>query len=198
MEVKQRWDACIDCGVEKKTRKQRGSARCRPCGIRLAYRDPELRARVAEHSRKMWEDPERREKVSTAMKAALENPELRERRSRAQSIAKSKPESRAKQSLAMGGDGDLERIDRAKRRRQEYSSRSIGRWAESVRKRDGHRCRRCGTNREMLHAHHIKPRAMYPELTLDLENGVTLCKSCHVDEHRRMREGTSELPLPPT
>lgn len=234
---KQRWDACVDCGVEKTTRKQRGTARCRPCGIRFAYQDPELRARVAEHSRKIWEDPAHREKVSTAMKERLEDPEMREwwkrvqdevwndvelrarhsralksaferpevreklstalkeamsrpevrkKMSAAAKEAQSRPEVRIRRSLALGGDGDLERIDRKRRRLEEYRSSAVGQWSMAVRERDGHRCQRCGANGN-LHAHHVKPRAMFPELALELDNGLTLCKECHIEEHRRLR-----------
>lgn len=31
--------------------------------------------------------------------------------------------------------------------------------------------------------HHIKPRSLYPELELDLDNLISLCDSCHNEEH---------------
>lgn len=183
---KQRWDACVDCGVEKKTRKQRLTARCRPCGIRFAYQDSELRSRVAEHTRKVWEDPEHRERVSTIMKTNLEDPAMRERWRQAQNSWK-KPELRIERSLRQGGDGDLERIERSRRGLKEYRSSVEGRWSQAVRDRDQHICQHCGANEGMLHAHHIKPRSAFPELALDINNGITLCACCHLKEHRRLR-----------
>ena len=58
-------------------------------------------------------------------------------------------------------------------------------WADDVKARDG-KCMECGTLHD-LHAHHIKPKAAHPELTLDLSNGKTLCYRCHKAEHERNR-----------
>ena len=51
-------------------------------------------------------------------------------------------------------------------------------WTRAVRQRDGDACRVCGETIP-LHAHHIRPRSTYPELALELNNGVTLCGNCH-------------------
>jgi 5-methylcytosine-specific restriction endonuclease McrA len=40
------------------------------------------------------------------------------------------------------------------------------------------RCINCGSTKQ-LEAHHILPRAQFPELALKIDNGVTLCKKCH-------------------
>jgi len=57
-------------------------------------------------------------------------------------------------------------------------------WSERVRKRDGHRCVLCGSQR--LRAHHILPRKEYPSLRFQISNGVTLCYLHHVAVHRLM------------
>ena len=49
-----------------------------------------------------------------------------------------------------------------------------------VKERDG-KCLKCGST-ERLHAHHIKPWKDYPELRFDINNGTTLCNSCHSKE----------------
>lgn len=47
--------------------------------------------------------------------------------------------------------------------------------------RDGGRCRICYRGGVWhLHGHHILPKALYPELTADLDNIITLCLSCHL------------------
>ena len=51
-------------------------------------------------------------------------------------------------------------------------------WRDQVKQRDRNACRKCGF-RSNLHVHHIKPRAKYPEFTLVLDNGLTLCGNCH-------------------
>jgi hypothetical protein len=52
-------------------------------------------------------------------------------------------------------------------------------WRKDVFVRDRYTCVQCGQLGWELHADHIKPFAYYPELRLDVNNGRTLCKSCH-------------------
>jgi hypothetical protein len=58
-------------------------------------------------------------------------------------------------------------------------------WRSQVLHRDNHTCQRCGAA-EHLQAHHIKPWAKYPDLRYDLENGITLCRSCHRLAHKKV------------
>lgn len=50
-------------------------------------------------------------------------------------------------------------------------------WKRKVKERDGC-CVLCGS-KERLEADHIRPRSLYPELKLDINNGRTLCRDCH-------------------
>ena len=56
--------------------------------------------------------------------------------------------------------------------------RSDRQWRREVRRRDGDACRVCGETIN-LHAHHIRPRSIYPDLALVLDNGITLCGNHH-------------------
>ena len=58
-------------------------------------------------------------------------------------------------------------------------------WRKSVFERDNYTCKKCGDRNGngknvYLEADHIKSFAFFPELRFILENGQTLCKTCHL------------------
>ena len=59
-------------------------------------------------------------------------------------------------------------------------------WANQVKKRDDYQCQCCGkekTTPKSMHAHHIVLCGYFPELAIDLSNGITLCAGCHRSLH---------------
>ena len=52
-------------------------------------------------------------------------------------------------------------------------------WRKAIFERDNYTCQICNQIGGTLNADHIKPFSLYPDLRLDLNNGRTLCISCH-------------------
>ncbi len=62
------------------------------------------------------------------------------------------------------------------------ASREYKEWRRDIFKRDKYTCVICGDSRgSNLEADHIRDFALYPELRLDINNGRTLCKKCHIN-----------------
>lgn len=56
-------------------------------------------------------------------------------------------------------------------------------WRRSVLERDNYTCQHCFSVGGRLQAHHIKEFATHPDLRFDVDNGLTLCKPCHLAHH---------------
>lgn len=72
------------------------------------------------------------------------------------------------------------------------NSKELRDWRESVFKRDKYICQDCldiskAGNTVYLHAHHLISFSEYPELRLDINNGITLCKKCHYKRHTNQK-----------
>ena len=52
-------------------------------------------------------------------------------------------------------------------------------FRDAVFSRDNNRCKKCGSNKGKLDAHHITQRIDMPNGGYVKENGITLCADCH-------------------
>lgn len=68
---------------------------------------------------------------------------------------------------------------------RQTSCRSYREWRGAVLERDGYTCRECGASDVVLCAHHVHRWVDDPDLRLEVSNGITLCRNCHLDAHRR-------------
>lgn len=67
-------------------------------------------------------------------------------------------------------------------------------WQAEVFKRDNYSCQgyKFGygcRSRERLTAHHVKPWSKFPKDRFKVNNGITLCDTCHVRLEKERREG---------
>ena len=81
-------------------------------------------------------------------------------------------DTRRKMSISSGGNGELNQ--------KRYGMKT---WAKKVKEKDNRRCVYCGSNKK-LHAHHILSKTKHPEWALFVNNGITLCHECHIEEHK--------------
>lgn len=68
--------------------------------------------------------------------------------------------------------------------KSERNSPKFKKWRFGVFDRDRHTCQVCHQVGKYLEGHHIKSFAEYPEFRYDMDNGITLCSSCHKWVHR--------------
>lgn len=66
-------------------------------------------------------------------------------------------------------------------------SPETNRWRKSVFERDDYVCQYCLVRGGTLRAHHILSFSKHPEKRFDVDNGITLCHSCHYKEHTKHR-----------
>lgn len=57
-------------------------------------------------------------------------------------------------------------------------------WREAVFTRDDFTCQLCKKRGGKLHPHHILNFSTHIDLRFDVENGITLCESCHKSFHK--------------
>lgn len=109
----------------------------------------------------------RRKKISTALKGRFFSKESRKK----MSLAKKGLYSGSKHPNWQGG---ITPVNQKIKNSLEYKL-----WRESVFKRDNYTCVFCKAKGVYLNADHIKPFSLFPELRFAIDNGRTLCVSCH-------------------
>jgi hypothetical protein len=128
--------------------------------------------------------PEWRLKISLAGSGKIRSEETRRRISAAQKGRTLTKEQRKKLSDAHIGKqaGPMNPNWRGGTKSERQRAMGTGlyrQWRNAVFERDDYRCYSCGKRGARLEAHHLYPWSEFPRIRLVLENGITLCDSCH-------------------
>ena len=164
---------CPDCGkvltyssersVKAAIRKK---TRCKSCCKTGRLRSIETRKSISEGRKGMTFSEEHKRNLSEAHKGIEYGPHS--------------DETRIKMSIASGGTGDIEKLNDPARRQPG----PLRRLRKECLERDNHACVYCGKHDGELHAHHILSWARHEAHRYFLNNLITLCKPCHIEEHR--------------
>lgn len=77
------------------------------------------------------------------------------------------------------------------RQQRDMFNGEIRKWRETIYRRDKYTCAKCGVVGHRLNAHHINSWDEYESERFDIENGITLCESCHSNFHSRYGYGNN-------
>ena len=75
--------------------------------------------------------------------------------------------------------------------KRNYDDPVYDEWRRRVRKRDGYKCQMPSCkSKKNLQVHHIRKWSTASSLRYDVDNGITLCKSCHqnITKHEELYE----------
>jgi len=143
-------------------------------GRKLAYTPESIKKRVDTRNKRgiPWMTEATKEKIIIGLKKAFPNG-----RPLNSGNFKKGDNSGEKCHLWKGG---ITPINKAIRDSIEYKL-----WHNAVFERDEYTCIWCGKHGGTLHSDHIKPFALFPELRFAIDNGRTLCKTCHNLRHSK-------------
>lgn len=177
------------CGCGKKPNKGKTYVH----GHNSRFRSPESLERIVESVKERWGNPKFRRKMKIIKKKSsvkisktlIEKWGQEDYRNYMMEVRKSKRtyEKISKSLKADWQDPNFIKKHSGKNANHYIDGSSINyiNWQTAVFKRDNYTCQECFKQKrgKKIHAHHIKPKETYPELMYVVDNGQTLCSSCH-------------------
>lgn len=131
-------------------------------------------------------------KISNALKGRVIHYQSAETRKKISEIQKGKKLSeKTKLNMSVSHKKRWAKIPR-KPYIDRHDSQDYQNWRLLVYKRDNYICKTCGRANGKIHAHHIKGFIKYPELRYSVDNGITLCVSCHKKLHGRKNKSNKD------
>ncbi len=136
----------------------------------------EWRKKIGERHKGIKLTKEHKKNISRALKGKIVTEKTRNKMSIAQ---KDKPHPYAVGEKNWSWEGGITPLNKKIRHSIEYRL-----WREAVFARDNWICQKCGKRGRILHPHHIQNFSKYPQLRFAIDNGITLCKICHIQFHK--------------
>lgn len=180
-----RYEKCLDCSLKNKRENSKKTDICVKCGNTKKYTYNTLCKSCAlsgikpsEETKKLW---------STQRKGKIPPNKGKQGKSTPHTLESKTKISNAKTGLNLTPEEYEEylskQIEEGRREKLGKSSESK-KWSFLVKQKFNFTCQKCGSNKN-LHAHHIKSWRKFPDLRFDLDNGLCLCKECHIIEHNK-------------
>lgn len=180
---------CQICGKEYKI-KQCRAENSRVCSKKCYYKIQKL---SSSHMKWKHHSEDTKKRISIKKIWTIVSEETKRKLSKANLGKKMSVESKKKMSKASKWAGNSQRKGWVTLRNDRGKIRiELCWWSREIFKRDNWTCKFCEKEWWLIHAHHIKKFIDYPELRLDINNWITLCKRCH-DILLRREEQFEEL-----
>jgi 5-methylcytosine-specific restriction endonuclease McrA len=179
---------CINCGnvyqaIQSEINRGKGMTCSRSCANEQRKAKQQGIARpLTEAALAVRETQAYKQKLSVAQTARWSDPTLYPQLLDA---IQRRSKSRAWRNAAHQQRGQLNpRFRGVAERRRDDNRYAYRKWRTSVLRRDKMRCVDCGVQGPNgLQAHHLQHWKDAPELRFAVENGVTLCRACHLARH---------------
>lgn len=153
-------------------------------GTKLAMSDDSVKVKMRNAKLGKKLDIQHRDKIRQTLIGRPVSDATKQKISKANTGRPKTKETLLKMSLAMRGKnsgpeshlwkGGITPINEKIRKSPEYKL-----WRKAVFERDNYTCTTCMVRGVTIHADHIKPFCLFPELRFSVENGRTLCVPCH-------------------
>lgn len=82
-------------------------------------------------------------------------------------------------------------LTKEERLQRDMFNGEIKKWRNAIYKRDNYTCGKCGNVGHKLNAHHLNSWNTHESERFDLDNGQTLCKTCHKEFHSKFGYGNN-------
>ena len=174
MKEKKYVKSCPGCGCEQsykhagnRDRAVKNNAVCRSCSLTNKPFSAETRAKMSDAKKGKKRSDAAKASISATMKGRIRSDEHKA------NISAYKQSLRDAYTETWGD-------------KYKFPSHYFNNWSKTVKARDNKTCQKCATKKtksNFIDAHHIVPSGYFMARALDIDNGVTLCRSCHQQVH---------------